>query len=121
MRFTAVGPSQVPVRPPLRPACGETRVTSSTVCLRKPLLFNTEVDVYSACRRLAAAGRRTAQNAFLLVAPIMNAWCAIQFGVTHFRSVCRVCYRVFTASPPMRPSKADPLDGDGFGSLLSRC
>jgi hypothetical protein len=51
---------------------------------------------------------------------IMNAWRAIQFGVSHFRRICRVCYGVFTASPPMRPSKAGLLNGDGFGCLFNR-
>jgi hypothetical protein len=57
----------------------------------------------------------------MLLGSVMNGWRAIQFGVTHFRRICRLCYRVFTASPPMRPSTAGPLNGDDFGSLLSRC
>ena len=42
-----------------------------------------------------------ALNAFSLVASIMNARCAIQFGVNHFLRIYRLCYRVLTASPPM--------------------
>jgi hypothetical protein len=46
----------------------------------------------------------------------MNARLAIQFGVT---DICRVYYRVFTASPPMRPSRLGPLMDDDFGFLLT--
>ena len=35
---------------------------------------------------------------------------AIQFGVTHFRRICRVCYRVLTASPPMRLLPVKPAE-----------
>jgi hypothetical protein len=52
---------------------------------------------------------------------IMNTCRAIQFGPTHFRRICRVGCRVLTASPPMRPLKVGPLNGDGFDALLSRC
>ena len=58
---------------------------------------------------------------FLLVALFMNARFAIRFGVAHFLEICRVCYRVFTASPPARASNPGPLNGDDFGSHLSRC
>ncbi len=42
-----------------------------------------------------------ALNVFSLVVSIINARCAIQFGVTYFRGIYRVCYRVLAASPPM--------------------
>ena len=84
---------------------------------------NGQLAVTRVARKWPLAGvySCTAQNAFLLFEPIMNAWRAIQFGAAKFRIVYRVCYRVFTASPPMRPSKAGPLNGGDFGSLLSWC
>jgi len=46
---------------------------------------------------------------------------AILFGVAHFLEICRVCYRVLTASPPMRLSRPGSTQTDDFGSLLTRC
>ena len=43
---------------------------------------------------------------------IMDAQRTIQFRVTHFQGICRVRYRVFTASSPVRPSKPGPLNCD---------
>jgi hypothetical protein len=75
----------------------------------------------SPCRKQALPGTRTTPNTFLLVALFMNARIAIQFGVTHFLEICGVCYRVFTASPPMRLSRPGSPQTDDFGSLLSWC
>ena len=59
-------------------------------------------------------GTRTAQNAFLLVALFMNARLAIQFGVTHFLEIGRVCTRVLTASASMRLSRPGSPQTDDF-------
>ena len=58
---------------------------------------------------------------FLLVALFMNARFAIRFGVTHLLEICKVCYGVLAAYPPMRVSGSGSPHTDDFGSLLSRC
>ena len=76
--------------------------------------FRPPVDGYVA---LSETGRYqvNVQNPFLLVALFMNPWFAIQSGVTPFPEICRVCHKVLTASPPMKPPtpgspQADDLD-----------
>lgn len=54
-------------------------------------------------------GTRTPPNTLWVVALFMSARIAIQFGLTHFLEICRGCYRVLTASPPMRISRPGPL------------
>ena len=66
-------------------------------------------------------GTRVTPNTYLLVASSMNARLAIQFGLSHFLEICRVCYRVFIASAPMRLSRPGSSQTDDFGSLLSWC
>jgi hypothetical protein len=45
---------------------------------------------------------------------------AILFKLANYPKIFRVCFRVFTASPPMRLSRHGSPPTDDFGSLLTR-
>jgi hypothetical protein len=48
------------------------------------------------------SGTRPTLDRIFLVALFVDGRFANQFGVAQFLMICRICYRIFTAFPPLR-------------------